>query len=170
MFQSLLQPFCIWIGETISAHYWLKIGSAPISSRQHMTPVRSPIRMREDGPFQDEGYKFMAAVFAVHNEVGGGLGEDIYQESLEVELADRGIPFVSRQELAIFYKGRELKKRYVPDLFVFGEIVVELKAVYQLIPEHEAQLFNYMRLTGKRVGYLVNLAALKKTEWRRYVL
>ena len=112
----------------------------------------------------------MAAVFAVHKELGGGLAEEVYQESLEHELTDHDILFIPRQELAIFYKGRELKKRDVPDLFVFGEIVVELKAVYQLLPEHEAQLFNYMRLARKRVGYLVNFADIKAVQWRRYVL
>lgn len=126
--------------------------------------------MREDGPFQQEGFDLMAAVFDVHNEVGGGLAEEVYQESLEVELQMRGMPFVSKQEIAIYYKGRELKRRYIPDLHVCEGIVVELKAVSQLLPEHEAQLFNYMRLTRKRVGYLINFAPLKRVEWRRYVL
>ncbi|MDH4453896.1 MAG: GxxExxY protein [Verrucomicrobiota bacterium] len=112
----------------------------------------------------------MSAAFDVHNEVGGGLAEEVYQESLEVELEMRGMPFVSKQEIAIFYKGRELKRRYVPDLYVCDGMVVELKAVSQLLPEHDAQLFNYMRLTGKRVGYLINFAPLKRVEWRRYVL
>ncbi|MDP1589598.1 MAG: GxxExxY protein [Prosthecobacter sp.] len=126
--------------------------------------------MREDGPFQQEGFDLMAAAFDVHNEVGGGLAEEVYQESLEVELEMRGMPFVSKQEIAIFHKGRELKRRYVPDLYVCDGMVVELKAVSQLLPEHDAQLFNYMRLTGKRVGYLINFAPLKRVEWRRYVL
>lgn len=131
---------------------------------------RTEIKQTLDGPLQEEGYKFMAAVFAVHNELGGGLEEEVYQECLELELFDQCIPFVAKQELTIQYKGQELKKRYTPDLCVYGGIVVELKAVYQLLPEHEAQLFSYMRLSQKRVGYLVNLAALKKAEWRRYVL
>lgn len=112
----------------------------------------------------------MAAVFEVHNQIGGGLAEEVYQESLEMELEMRQVPFVSKQELAIFYKGRELKRRYVPDLYVFGGIVVELKAVSKLVAEHEAQLFNYMRLTKKRVGYLVNFGPLSGVEWRRYIL
>jgi GxxExxY protein len=133
-------------------------------------PAKSVIKQRSDGPFQDEGYRLMSAVFAVHNEIGGGLAEEIYQESLEHELTDCGIPFVSRQELAIYYKGRELKRRYIPDLFVFGEVVVELKAVSSLLPEHESQVFNYMRISRKRVGYLINLASIKAVQWRRYVL
>lgn len=134
------------------------------------TNKKNKITMSEDGPFQQEGFDLMAAVFDVHNEVGGGLAEEVYQESLEVELEMRGMMFVSRQEIAIYYKGRELKRRYVPDLYVCDGIVVELKAVSQLLPEHDAQLFNYMRLTGKRVGYLINFAPLKRVEWRRYVL
>jgi len=134
------------------------------------TNKRNQITMREDGPFQQEGFDLMAAVFDVHNEVGGGLAEEVYQESLEVELELRGMPFVAKQEIAIFYKGRELKRRYIPDLYVCDGMVVELKAVAQLQPEHEAQLFNYMRLTGKRVGYLINFAPIKRVEWRRYVL
>ncbi|MCF7788338.1 MAG: GxxExxY protein [Prosthecobacter sp.] len=126
--------------------------------------------MREDGPFQQEGFDLMAAVFAMHNEVGGGLAEEVYQESLEIELSLRGIPFIAKQELTIFYKGRELKRCYVPDLYVHDGMVVELKAVSHLLPEHEAQLFNYMRLTGKSVGYLINFAPLKRAEWRRFVL
>lgn len=134
------------------------------------TNQKSKITMREDGPFQQEGFDLMAAVFDVHNEVGGGLAEEVYQESLEVELEIRGMPFVSRQEISIYYKGRELKRRYIPILYVCDGMVVELKAVSQLLSEHEAQLFNYMRLTGKHVGYLINFAPLKRVEWRRYVL
>ena len=80
----------------------------------------------------------------------------------------RGIPFRAKQELACFYKGRELKKRYVPDLYVFQCLVVELKAVSQLLPEHEAQLINYLRATGLKVGLLVNFGK-PKLEWKRLV-
>lgn len=121
-------------------------------------------------PFSEEGYALMGAAFEVHSQLGGGLLEEIYQESLQLELGMRGIPFVRKQELAVFYKGIELKKRYIPDLMVFGEIVVELKAVSSLIPEHEAQLINYMRITRKAVGYLINFAPTKKLEWKRFVL
>ena len=131
---------------------------------------RTKIEMREDGPFQQEGFVLMAAVFAVHNELGGGLAEEVYQESLEIELALQNIPFIAKRPLTTFYKGQALKRCYVPDFCVHDGIIVELKAVSQLLPEHEAQLFNYMRLTDKRVGYLINLAPLKRAEWRRYVL
>ena len=81
----------------------------------------------------------MGAAFEVYNDRGHGLAEEIYQECLEIELELRGIPFTPKQELACCYKGRELKKRYIPDLFVFSCLVTELKSVSQLAPEHEAQ-------------------------------
>ncbi len=112
----------------------------------------------------------MGAAFEVYNQQGFGLAEEIYQESLEMELESHGIPFRSKQELACFYKNRELKKRYVPDLFAFDGIVVELKAVSQLLPEHEAQLINYMRLTKKPVGYLINFGNKDTLEWKRFII
>ena len=124
----------------------------------------------DDTLYSKEGYALMAAAFEVHNEQGGGLAEEVYQESLEFELWDRGIPFVPKQELLIYYKGRQLKKRYVPDLYVHDGIVVELKSVSALLPEHEAQLINYMRISKKRVGYLINFGPIKGVEWKRFVI
>src|SRR5215469_15660123 len=101
--------------------------------------------------YKDEGYKLMGAAFEVYNEQGYGLAEELYQESFEIELATRRITFHSKQELKCFYKGHELKKRYVPDLFAFEGLVVELKSVSQLLPEHEAQFANYLRITKQPV-------------------
>jgi GxxExxY protein len=121
-------------------------------------------------PLADEGYRLMGAAFDVYNEMGGGLAEEIYQESLEIELAERGIPFVAQKRLSIFYKGRELMSRYVPDLMVYGQIVVESKAVTELAPEHEAQVINYMRISRSAVGYLINFAHKETLQWKRFVL
>ena len=120
--------------------------------------------------YKDEGYKLMGAAFEVYNEQGYGLAEEVYQESLEIELEMRDIAFRSKQELECFYKGRQLMKRYVPDLFVFNCLVVELKAVSQLLPEHEAQLINYMRITKQPVGYLINFGHKDTLEWKRFIL
>lgn len=122
------------------------------------------------GIYKDEGYKLMGAAFEVYNDRGYDLGEEIYQECLEIELELRGFPFKAKQELTCHYKGRELKKRYIPDLFVFDCVVVELKAVSQLAPEHEAQLINYMRITKQPVGYLVNFGHKDTLEWKRIIL
>ena len=124
----------------------------------------------ESHPLKEEGYRLMGAAFEVYNQQGHGLGEEIYQESLEIELESRGIPFSAKQELQAFYKGRLLKKRYVPDLVVFGEIVTELKAVSKLLPEHEAQLINYLRLTRRPIGYLLNFGHGDTLEWKRLIV
>lgn len=112
----------------------------------------------------------MNACFEVHNEMGGGFLEEVYQEILEMELTDRGIPFVSHPKLQLYYKGRPLKKEYEADLIVIGEILVELKAVKALIPDHQAQLINYLHATQKRVGYLVNFGPTARLEWQRIVI
>ena len=116
-----------------------------------------------------EGYSMIGACFEVYNEMGNGYLEDVYQESLELELHDRKIPFVTKPKLPIFYKGRSLRKQYEADLIVFDRIIIELKSVKALLPEHEAQLLNYLKATGRRVGYLVNFGAFPKLDWRRRV-
>ena len=120
--------------------------------------------------FKEEGYKLMGAAFEVYNQLGYGMAEEVYQQSLEMELALRNIPFRSKHELAMFYKAKQLETRYKPDLFVFDGIVVELKAVSELISDHEAQLFNYMRIARISVGYLINFGRKGELEWKRFIL
>jgi GxxExxY protein len=117
-----------------------------------------------------EGYLLMGAAFEVYRELGHGLAEEIYQESLEIELTLRSIAFSSKAELTVFYKDRKLQKKYIPDLMVSGEIVTELKSATELIPEHEFQLMNYMRITRKAVGYLINFGRRGGVEWKRFIL
>lgn len=127
-------------------------------------------KMDNSKPFSREGYELMGAAFEVYNVVGFSLLEEVYQESLEIELELRGIPCQPREELILAYKGRQLRKRYIPDLYVHGGIVVELKSVSAIAPEHEAQLFNYLRIARKSVGYLINFGAKGDLEWKRFLL
>jgi len=119
---------------------------------------------------KQEGYDLMGAAFEVYNVLGYGMAEEIYQQSLEIELGLRKIPFQSKADIEVAYKGQTLTTVYRPDLLVFNEIVVELKAVKTLATEHEAQLFNYMRISKKKVGYLINFGASKEIEWKRFVI
>ena len=112
----------------------------------------------------------MGAAFEVFKELGSGLSEEIYQESMEIELELQEIKYSSKAELAVYYKGRKLDKKYVPDLLVSDEIVTELKAVKALISEHEQQLLNYMHITKKAVGYLINFGQPESVEWKRFIL
>jgi GxxExxY protein len=123
-----------------------------------------------DELFKEEGYQLMGAAFEVYNELGSHLSEDIYQASLETELSIRKIPFDAQRRLDVFYKEVKLEPYFIPDLFVFDEIIAELKAVKKLLPEHEAQLINYLALTGKKVGYLINFGHSGALEWKRIVL
>ena len=120
--------------------------------------------------FEEEGYKLMGAAFEVYNQLGYGMAEEVYQQSLEIELNLRSVPFATKRELRLIYKGHELDTRYVPDLFVYNAIVEELKAVRELIADHEAQLFNYLRIAQQPVGYLINYGRKDQLEWKRYIL
>ncbi len=120
--------------------------------------------------YKREGYELMGAAFEVYNNRGYGLAEEIYQECLEIELNLRSVPFQPKAEIKGFYKGRELHKRYVPDMYVFDCLIIELKAVAELLPEHEAQLLNYMRLARQPVGYLINFGHKNTLEWKRFIL
>ena len=120
--------------------------------------------------YNDEGYKLMGAAFEVFNDRGYGMAEEIYQECMEIELELRGIPYSAKQALGCAYKGRELIRRYIPDLFVFNCLIIELKAVTELTPDHEAQLYNYMRITRQPVGYLINFGHRGSLEWKRLII
>ncbi|MBS0662787.1 MAG: GxxExxY protein [Verrucomicrobia bacterium] len=115
------------------------------------------------------GYDFMAAAFAVYNELGVGFTEDIYQEALGRELVSRSIAHVAQSEVILEYRGQPLNKRLRPDLIIGDQIIVELKAATAIVPEHEAQLFNYLKATRKRVGYLVNFGSRDRLQWKRFI-
>jgi GxxExxY protein len=120
--------------------------------------------------YKDESYKIMGACFEVYQTLGRGFLEPVYQECLEIEFADRGIPFVPQREPHIVYKERTLKQFYKADFVCYDQIIVEVKAIGQLVAEHRAQTFNYLKATGKRLGILVNFGAHPKLEHHRIVL
>lgn len=126
--------------------------------------------MDEKIVYQDETYLIQGAIFEVYKTVGSGFLEGVYQESLALEFRLRGIPFVEHQELFLHYKGYQLRQTYIPDFICYNKIIVELKAVSNLLPEHEAQLLNYLRITDMRLGLLVNFGAHRKVDIRRRVL
>jgi GxxExxY protein len=119
---------------------------------------------------KEEVYKIMGACFEVYKEKGCGFLEEVYQEALEMEFELQGIPFSSQQEIQLFYKGRPMKRRYVPDFLVIGKIIVEIKAVDKLTDKHRAQVINYLHATGLELGLLVNFGHYPKVEWERIVL
>ena len=105
--------------------------------------------------YADKVYKIIGAAMAVHSELNWGLLEPVYQEALHLELLDRGIDNQREQEITVYYKDHVLDKKYKMDIVV-DDIIVELKSVTSLAPVHRAQLCNYLRLTRKPLGLLIN--------------
>ncbi len=120
--------------------------------------------------FKEECYEIQGAIFDVYREMGCGFLEAVYQECLEKELIIRRIPFVAQQELQLTYKGDQLKQTYKPDFVCYGQIIVELKAVKAIAPEHKAQVINYLKATGMKLGLLVNFGIYPKASITRLAL
>jgi GxxExxY protein len=112
----------------------------------------------------DECYAIQGAVFDVYREMGCGFLEAVFQECLEREFRLRQLPFEAQKELVLSYKGEQLAKTYKPDFICYGKIIVELKAVKEIAPEHKAQLLNYLKATGMELGLLVNFGAYPKAK------
>jgi GxxExxY protein len=120
--------------------------------------------------YRAESYQIMGACFEVYKEKGCGFLEAVYHECLELELSDQRVPFESRRLLPVSYKGRSLQQTYAPDFVCFGKIILELKSVSKLTDEHRAQVHNYLRATGYRLGLLVNFGHFPKVEYERIVI
>jgi GxxExxY protein len=118
---------------------------------------------------KEETYQIRAACFEVYKEKGSGFVEPVYQECMEMELPLKGVPFTAQRTLRLEYKGRPLRSEYRPDLVCFDLIVVELKAVSALTDEHRAQVHNYLKATGHRVGLLVNFGHHPRIEIERFI-
>ncbi|MBX3728675.1 MAG: GxxExxY protein [Candidatus Sumerlaeia bacterium] len=118
---------------------------------------------------ESETYQIRGTIFEVYREQGCGFLEPVYQECLEIELGLRGIPFTARQQVPLAYKGHQLKQAYIPDFICFERVIVEIKAVDALTDQHRAQLFNYLKATGLRVGLLVNFGAHPEVAIERVV-
>lgn len=104
----------------------------------------------------DLSRRVIGAAIQVHKELGPGLLESIYEECLEIELADAGLSFRRQESIPIVYKGREIYGTYRPDLVVAGAVVVEVKSIEKVAPVHRSQVLTYLKLTGVHVGLLIN--------------
>ena len=118
--------------------------------------------------FEDESFVIRGACFEVYKEMGCGFLEAVYQECLVRELRLRGIPFVAQPELKLIYKGEVLEQSYRPDFICFGQVLIELKAVKSIAPEHQAQLLNYLKATELRLGLIVNFGHFPQVEIERF--
>jgi GxxExxY protein len=120
--------------------------------------------------YAEETYRIQGALFEVGQAMGSGFLEAVYQECVALEFAAREIPFAAFPTLGLTYKGQPLRQTYQPDFLCFDRIIVELKAVRELAPEHRAQVLNYLRATGLRLGLLVNFGASSRVRVERLIL
>jgi GxxExxY protein len=116
--------------------------------------------------YQDLSYRIRGALFEVHGALGPGFREETYKVAVQAELRRLGIPFDREFEIPINYKGEAID-RYRLDLVVDGKVILELKAVDELHPRHEAQLLAYLKASGLRLGLLVNFGSDKLKIIRR---
>ncbi|HEY5909203.1 MAG TPA: GxxExxY protein [Verrucomicrobiae bacterium] len=119
---------------------------------------------------EQETHRILGACFEVYKEKGCGFVEPVYQECLELELARQSIEFLAQQEMGLSYKGVPLRQTYRADFICFGKVIVEIKAVSALTDEHRAQLMNYLRATGLKVGLLINFSHYPGVEHERFVI
>ena len=116
--------------------------------------------------YPQESYKITGALYEVHKVLGPGLLEKAYQEALEREFNLQGIPFEREKSFTIMYKGEALEQKYIADFVCYDKIIVELKAVDDILPIHKAQVINYLAITGYKLGLLVNFNARQITPER----
>jgi len=113
-------------------------------------------------------YKIIGCAMEVHKELGCGFLEAVYQEALGREFERQGVPNEAQSVIEIRYKGEALEKQYQPDYVCYGEVIVEIKAIAGLSGFEEAQIINYLKATGLRVGLLINFGG-KSLEYKRFV-
>jgi len=117
--------------------------------------------------YEDLSFQVMSAVFEVHNVLGPGFLEKVYENALVKEFTLRGIQVETQKEINVSYKGDNIG-RYYADILVDDKIIIELKAVDKLSRLNEAQLLNYLKATGIKLGYLINMGS-KSVEYKRLV-
>ncbi len=118
---------------------------------------------------KDEVYAIVGAAIEVHRVLGSGYLEPVYQEAMEIESEGQKLPFKAQSRIKIRYKEHTLKKEYIPDFIFYEQVIVEIKALDKLSGKEEAQILNYLKATGYKVGVLINFGSHPKLEWKRFV-
>ncbi len=124
--------------------------------------------MEESLLYKEETYKIIGALMEVHKTLGCGFLEAVYQEAIELEFRLQNIPFETEKRINISYKGIQLEKSYIADFVCFDSIIIEIKALSALTTDHEAQIMNYLKATGLKVGILVNFGE-KSLKYKRFI-
>lgn len=114
-------------------------------------------------------YDIVGAAMSLYNEIGNGYSEPVYQECLSIICSEQGIPWEREKPLNMYFHGVKLEKTYKADFVCFENIIIELKAVSELLSEHRAQLFNYMRITHCYFGVIINFGEKGRLHAEKYI-
>ena len=106
--------------------------------------------------YKDLTDRILKAAYMVHNELGCGFLEKVYQEALAIQMTEMNIPFEREKHLKVFYHGKCLQCDYIADFVVDDKVILELKAVTEMDNVFKAQAINYLKITGYKVGFLMN--------------
>jgi GxxExxY protein len=117
--------------------------------------------IEEDYIYSEETSRIIGACFEVHNTLGNGFLESVYQEALMIELYKQNIPFITEQKLDIWYKEDRLTKFFTADFVCYDKIILELKAADAITDDHIGQVINYLKATNFKLGLLLNFGAPK---------
>lgn len=117
--------------------------------------------------YEKESYEIIGCCFEVYKDKGCGFTESVYQECLEIEFEHQGIPFVSQPKIQLSYRNKLLNQYFRPDFICFGKIILEIKAVSNLIDEHRSQVLNYLNATNFDLALLANFGHYPKIERER---
>ena len=118
--------------------------------------------------YKDESYAIIGAAMEVYNQLGSGFVEKVYQDALEIEFELRGIPYKREEHLPVFYKGRQIKHDFFVDFICYDKIVIECKAVSEILDIHKIQTLNYIKINNLKLGIIINFSN-QSFEYRRIV-
>ena len=125
--------------------------------------------MKRDLLYKEEVYKIIGAAIEVHKELGPGFLESVYEECMVLESNKRHILHETQIKLPVYYKGQKINKEFIADYIGFEKIIVEFKCIPRLTKVEEAQIINYLKATGMKVGLLINFGSHDKLEWKRFI-
>ena len=115
-----------------------------------------------------ETHEIIGCAFAVSNELGHGLAEKCFENALVIEFSHRGIPFVQQSRFEVLYRGQRVGE-FVPDLIAYNSVIVDTKVIDRITDFERGQILNYLRITGLRVGLILNFKHAR-LEWERLQL
>ncbi|MFZ6034291.1 MAG: GxxExxY protein [Melioribacter sp.] len=119
--------------------------------------------------YKDESYKIIGLCMEVHNNLGKGFLEIVYKDALELEFSRCNVPFEREKEYEVNYKGIILPHKFYADFVVYNKIILEIKSISEIANEHIAQTLNYLKVSGCKLGLLVNFGKLS-LQYKRILL